>query len=303
MNNQWKMVPVEPTVQMEEAAAPECGGYCPRCDEDVQIKTGMQVDIYRAMLAAAPVPPAGDVEVIQAFRSVVGGINGLSWEYSSKLNLPAPSKHGEVIELVDRAHVTRLTAERDEARRQVQLLNEAGEFLDDVSQGVEDKLRAENATLQSELTKARELLNTLYGASLEMLRIAGIANQGSKAYNRAITNLHESVTSVAARQAATPIAHNVDESCGQDAEAAKTVFNDPLYNAESDARNAAAMLEEVLEFYDDGVGRSAEEFKLMRKIGGWLGRSVAEIEHETDECAHSEANKIGCPECAKVFKP
>jgi hypothetical protein len=65
---------------------------------------------------------------------------------------------------------------------------------------------------QSELTKARELLNTLYGASLEMLRIAGIANQGSKAYKRAITNLHESVTAVAARQAAAPIAHNVDES-------------------------------------------------------------------------------------------
>mgnify|MGYP000144128492 CR=1 FL=1 len=60
---------------------------------------------------APPVPPAGEVEVIQALRSVVGGINGLSWEYSSKLNLPAPSKHGEAIELVDRSHVARLQAE------------------------------------------------------------------------------------------------------------------------------------------------------------------------------------------------
>ncbi|KAA8555180.1 hypothetical protein [Pseudomonas marginalis] len=53
----FKLVPVEPTVAMEDSAAPECGGYCPRCDDDMQIKTGMQVDIYRAMLDAAPTPP------------------------------------------------------------------------------------------------------------------------------------------------------------------------------------------------------------------------------------------------------
>ena len=52
----YKLVPVEPTVAMEDAAAPECGGYCPRCDTDMQIKTGMQGDVYRAMLAAAPTP-------------------------------------------------------------------------------------------------------------------------------------------------------------------------------------------------------------------------------------------------------
>ncbi|MBP6954494.1 MAG: hypothetical protein KBC45_08735 [Pseudomonas sp.] len=79
-------------------------------------------------------------------------------------------------------------------------------------------------------------------------------------------------------------------------------FNDPLYNAESDARNASALLEEVLEWFDDGVGRSPEEFRLMRRIGDWLGRSVAEIKDSSDECAHSEANKIGCPECGEVFK-
>ncbi|MBA5956290.1 hypothetical protein GIB64_02505 [Pseudomonas lactis] len=79
-------------------------------------------------------------------------------------------------------------------------------------------------------------------------------------------------------------------------------FNDPLYNAESDARNAAALLEEVLEWFDDGVGRSPEEFRLMRRIGDWLGRSVAEIKDSSDECAHSEADKIGCPECGEVLK-
>ena len=81
-----------------------------------------------------------------------------------------------------------------------------------------------------------------------------------------------------------------------------TEFNDPLYNAESDARNASALLEEVLEWFDDGVGRSPEEFRLMRKIGAWLGRSVPSIDCGSDECAHSEANKIGCPECGEVFK-
>lgn len=81
-----------------------------------------------------------------------------------------------------------------------------------------------------------------------------------------------------------------------------SVFNDPLYNAESDARNASALLEEVLEWFDDGVGRSPSEFNLMRKIGAWLGRSVPSIDGGSDECAHSEANNIGCPECGEVFK-
>ena len=81
-----------------------------------------------------------------------------------------------------------------------------------------------------------------------------------------------------------------------------SVFNDPLYNAESDARNASALLEEVLEWFDDGVGRSPAEFNLMRKIGAWLGRSVPSIDGGSDECAHSEANNIGCPECGEVFK-
>src|SRR5450830_1145092 len=95
---------------MEDAAAPECGGYCPRCDADMQIKTGMQVDIYRVMLAAAPTPP--------------------------------------------------------------QLIyDEAAE------------------------------LNRLFGAAREMLRIAGLANQGSNAYNRAIVNLHEAVTACAQSRA------------------------------------------------------------------------------------------------------
>lgn len=44
-------------------------------------------------------------------------------------------------------------------------------------------------------------LNRLFGAATEMLRIAGIANQGSNAYNRAIVNLHEAVTACAQSRA------------------------------------------------------------------------------------------------------
>lgn len=46
-------------------------------------------------------------------------------------------------------------------------------------------------------------LNRLFGAAKEMLRIAGIANQGSNAYNRAIVNLHEAVTACAQSRAKT----------------------------------------------------------------------------------------------------
>ena len=40
-----------------------------------------------------------------------------------------------------------------------------------------------------------KVFNDLMWAAKEMLRIAGIANQGSSAYNRAIINLHEVVVS------------------------------------------------------------------------------------------------------------
>jgi hypothetical protein len=53
-------------------------------------------------------------------------------------------------------------------------------------------------------------------------------------------------------------------------------LREQLYNAESDARNASALLAEVVEWFDDGVGRSPEEFKLIRKIDRWLHGSEAE---------------------------
>ena len=51
----------------------------------------------------------------------------------------------------------------------------------------------ENDALQQRLTAAEQRSSELESAAREMLRIAAIANQGSKAYNRAIINLHSAL--------------------------------------------------------------------------------------------------------------
>ena len=56
-----------------------------------------------------------------------------------------------------------------------------------------DRVTAERDALQLRLNAIEEENDRLRSAAKEMLRIAGIANQGSNAYNRAIINLHESL--------------------------------------------------------------------------------------------------------------
>lgn len=126
-------------------------------------------------------------------------------------------------------------------------------------------------------------------------------NDACDAWEPHVTRLQAEVKRLIAQKADTDIPASPADK-GQGEPVACAVFNDPLYNAESDARNASALLEEVIAWFDDGVGRSPAEFKLMRKIGDWLGRSVPRIDGSSDECDHSEANKIGCPECGEVFK-
>lgn len=120
---------------------------------------------------AAPVPPAGDVEGQRYSTSRLKWPGG---EIVCSVDAPVEAVSASDFD----AHVTRLqaevsalqqrlnvadqrvcdlTADLSEARRQVQLLNEAGEFLDQVNQGVEDNLRAE-------LTEARELITDIRGA-------------------------------------------------------------------------------------------------------------------------------------------
>lgn len=55
------------------------------------------------------------------------------------------------------------------------------------------KVSGESTALQKRLTVAEQRAAELESAAREMLRIAGIANQGSNAYNRAIINLHSAL--------------------------------------------------------------------------------------------------------------
>jgi hypothetical protein len=135
MTEQWKMVPVEPTEEMNRAG-------------DVAYSWNV-AKIYRAMLAAAPVPPASDVEVLAvAWIKVTrpdkrGNAYELDW-YSAAERLPV----GEY-ELVDEAHVTRLTAERDGLQAEVERQQNT---IDGMNQTHAESVEH----FQSELTKARE---------------------------------------------------------------------------------------------------------------------------------------------------
>ena len=53
--------------------------------------------------------------------------------------------------------------------------------------------RLDCVALQQRLTVSEQRSAELESAAREMLRIAGIANQGSNAYNRAIINLHSAL--------------------------------------------------------------------------------------------------------------
>lgn len=59
-----------------------------------------------------------------------------------------------------------------------------------------DRVTAERDALQQRLNAVEEendRLRAVEAAAKEMLRIAGIAKQGSNAYNRAITHLHQTL--------------------------------------------------------------------------------------------------------------
>lgn len=152
---------------------------------------------------AAPVPPTGDVEVL---AYVI--------ETPSTLYFSTRIEPGEnYTELVDRAHVTRLTAERDgHAHNSKEWESASLHWM------------AEYDKVKAELTKALELLNSANG-QLEVCAFGLRAIATSKGVTA--VNLRQMAKSALnsaagiASQPATPIAHNVDESCGQDAEAAK----------------------------------------------------------------------------------
>lgn len=159
---------------------------------------------------AAPVPPAGDVQAA-AWLDLEKVSHGMAYATRMKTN------HRQT-ELVDRAHVTRLTAERDGAMRECQRRRDANAGLIEERDGLMAEVARQQNTIdgmnqmhadsvahfQYELTKARELL-----ANCE---------QSRKFWDDSESALKSALKS---ESAATPIAHNVDESCGQGAEAAK----------------------------------------------------------------------------------
>ncbi|MCF7541858.1 hypothetical protein [Pseudomonas petrae] len=145
-------------------------------------------------------PPAGDVEVLGYATRRNGKVG--SWLHHSEAAarthdstaIDCKPAGSEIIELVDHAQVTRLTAERDgllaETKRLDLKVSEYDYAFD---------------SQQSELTKARELVFKL-------------ANKGSQVPGFPSQLMREARVYLAH---STPIAHNADESCGLDAEAAK----------------------------------------------------------------------------------
>jgi len=218
MNEQWKMVPVEPTEKMLR---------------EIQLIEGFTGTAlaarYRAMLAAAPVPPAGDVEVAgYRYRSLPD-----DWELMDESPFPDGrafwSFGKETLEPVySSAHVTRLTAEltleRTRADFAVADCNDAEAAGRKVSQLLSERTAERDGLLaevkrldlkvseydyafdsqQSELTKARE-------AMLDVISDLGefcCALDSQEQVDYITSQLDK-------------LARNAYESCGQDAEVAK----------------------------------------------------------------------------------
>lgn len=82
-----------------------------------------------------------------------------------------------------------IQAERAALREELEVANNACSILNDLTKTISTEKHA----LQQRLTVAEHRVGELESAAREMLRIAGIANQGSNAYNRAIINLNDAL--------------------------------------------------------------------------------------------------------------
>lgn len=150
MNEQWKMVPIEPTAEMHDAAR----------DWSIErygkaVGSDGSSGCYAAMLAAAPVPPAGDVEVRPigyVSKSVIDELSAgnhvpacITSSSKSRTNQhPGPDFIREIA-IFDSSHVSRLTAEREALQ---QRLNIADQRVCD--------LTTERSGLAAELSHVRE---------------------------------------------------------------------------------------------------------------------------------------------------
>lgn len=153
--------------------------------------------------------PAGDVEVLASLGLTLAVLNEAfnAQDSAQRLaNMDVPRVIRSAFKEFERVktEVTRLTAERDGLATQCGGIYQQLEIC-----------RKQRDQRQSELTKARELFNSLLDED-EGIPAAQEASDGFVWHA-----LHRAQDLIRAYLAATPVAHNVDESCGQDAEAAK----------------------------------------------------------------------------------
>lgn len=95
---------------------------------------------------------------------------------------------GEVIKIIKDGELREAALKEDLAKWQGIASRRTGERTEFINE--RNDARDERDALQQRLTVAEQRVGPLEAASREMLRIAGIANQGSNAYNRAIINLN-----------------------------------------------------------------------------------------------------------------
>lgn len=141
---------------------------------------------------AEPVPPAGGEAEVLAWL-VRDSRDG---QFSAHRNDPTGWAHGyQVTELVDRANVTRLQAEVEHWRnrsaqwkeRVAELTNEGNSLNEELVRraGAIGSLAGERSTLQSELTKARELLAERPSLSLSKADLVVLNGLVAKNYQNA----------------------------------------------------------------------------------------------------------------------
>lgn len=186
MNNQWKMAPLETTAEMNEAG---CQAYMEADGSTWVMHPSSMEHAYNAMLASAPVPPAGDVGCAICLSL---GDQCLTCEESefkawAEKHFASPDysqtsagvyikdwmRHSFAAWQARSREITRLTAERDTAIKAATLgaenLNKALETADGLraelesyKQGFWGRMAARNEIAlrksEAELAKAREFL-------------------------------------------------------------------------------------------------------------------------------------------------
>jgi hypothetical protein len=179
MNNQWRLVPVEPTETMVingfESVPNECF-----TDEEVweqyQEMSGCQQAAFRAklcwaaMLASAPSAPAGgQPEVVAVIRE-----EGEHFKETVVEHRPGIDRLPAGTELVDRAHVIRLQAERDALQLRLnaadqridELMKPAGSIVDDAEVMIVDHQQFIAGEYEDLIDKASEFQDRAYALGL-----------------------------------------------------------------------------------------------------------------------------------------